>query len=307
MKLVDVALSLSALVALPVLLTFVVARVKALWGGRVGPPLMQLPYDLLRLTRKRPVLATTTTAVFRIAPSVVLVSSLAAALLVPLAGGPALVSFPYDFVCLAYVWGLGRAAQLLAALDTGSAFAGLGAAREATFSALLEPALLLVTGALTLLGSTSTLAAALSPTPSGPAEWVAWAAAVIALFVVLQVETARLPVDDPATHLELTMVHEAMLLDHSGPDLAAAQLSGALKLATCASALATLLCPWRGLPAPLAAVVHVGGCVAVAALVGTIESLFARLKLRTVPHYVLGGLSAATVALLATAWRGGAP
>lgn len=303
----DAALGLAGLLALPVLTTFVVARVKARWGGRVGPPPLQLVYDLARLWRKRPVLSDSTTAVFRVAPAVVLVTSLATALLVPLAGGPALVSFPYDFVCLAYVWGLGRAASLLAALDTGSAFAGLGAAREATFSALLEPALFVVAGALSLLARQSTLAGALSPSPAGAAEWVTWGGAVLALFVVLQVEAARLPVDDPATHLELTMVHEAMLLDHSGPGLAAVQLAAALKQATCASALATLLCPWRGLPAPLAALAHVALCVLVAALVGTVESLVARLKLRAVPHYIVGGMSAAAVALLATAWRTGAP
>ena len=141
---------------------------------------------------------------------------------------------------------------------------------------------------------------------SGDASLLIWALAVLTLFIVLQVETARMPIDDPTTHLELTMVHEVMILDHSGPDLAAIQLGAALKLQVGAAILATLLNPFAREGGPLAAAVNLVLCVLIAALVGTVESLIARLRLRTVPKYIAVALASAAVALLATAWRDGA-
>jgi formate hydrogenlyase subunit 4 len=195
---------------------------------------------------------------------------------------------------------------MLAALDTGSAFEGMGAAREATFSTLLEPALFLITGALCLVSGTHKLSEALTPDLSaGGATFVVWLCGVATLFIVLQVETARMPIDDPTTHLELTMVHEVMVLDHSGPDLAAIQYGSAIKLYVGASILATLLNPWAGSSRPTAAVMNLALCGLVAVAVGTVESLVARLKIRTVPQYIAVALASATVALLATAWRAG--
>lgn len=301
---------LAALAVMPLFLFGTIVRVKSLWSGRKGPPLFQLAFDLRRLLRKSPVYSHTATPLFRIAPWVFLVTALASALFVPLTGVPALVSFPFDFVWFAYVWGLGRVMIMLAALDTGSPFEGMGAAREATFATMLEPAIFLVVGALCLLGGTHTLAGALSIHFEPGAAMVVGAAAIVALLVVLQVETARMPVDDPTTHLELTMVHEVMILDHSGPDLAAIQLASALKLYVGASLLATLMNP---IPAPdnaaaaaLGVAVHLAICVAVAIVVGTIESLIARLKLRTVPQYIVVALAAGVVALLGTLLRQGA-
>ncbi|HEX7604205.1 MAG TPA: NADH-quinone oxidoreductase subunit H [Polyangiaceae bacterium] len=300
--------NLAALLIMPFVVAGVINRVKSLWSGRKGPPILQLVYDVVRLLRKSSVYSTTTTPVFRIAPYVLLLTALASATIVPLLGSSPIVSFPFDFVCLAYVWGLGRVATMLAALDTGSSFEGMGAAREATFSALLEPALLLVVGALCLLSGTHTLHGALTPhLDSGPAVAV-WAAAIVALTIVLQVETARMPVDDPSTHLELTMVHEVMVLDHSGPDLAAIQAGSAIKLFVGSAILATLLNPWAGSGTARAAFVNLALCLVVAVVVGTVESLIARLKLRTVPQYIFVALSSGVIALLAAAWRvGGTP
>jgi formate hydrogenlyase subunit 4 len=228
------------------------------------------------------------------------------AVVTPLFGSEPLASFPFDFVWFAYVWALGRVAIMLAALDTGSAFEGMGAAREATFSTLLEPALFLITGALCLVSGTHKLSEALTPDLSaGGATFVVWLCGVATLFIVLQVETARMPIDDPTTHLELTMVHEVMVLDHSGPDLAAIQYGSAIKLYVGASILATLLNPWAGSSRPTAAVMNLALCGLVAVAVGTVESLVARLKIRTVPQYIAVALASATVALLATAWRAG--
>jgi formate hydrogenlyase subunit 4 len=299
--------SMVALAVMPFLLSGVIQRVKALWSGRKGPPIFQLFYDVVRLFRKTSVYSTTTTPVFRIAPWVLLVTTLGSAAIVPLLGSAAVVSFPFDFVWLAYAWGLGRVATMLAALDTGSSFEGMGAAREATFSTLIEPALFLVVGALCLVSRTHTLHEALAPHLDGGGAIAVWACAIVALTIVLQVETARMPIDDPTTHLELTMVHEVMVLDHSGPELAAIQTGAALKLFVGASIIATLLNPWAGAGTLRGAVVNLALAVVVAIVIGTVESLVARLKLRTVPQYIVVALSSGVIALLATAWRGGSP
>lgn len=298
--------NLLGFVVVPFLLMGVINRVKSLWSGRKGAPLLQPAYDLLRLLRKGSVYSTTTTPIFRIAPWAYLVSAVGSALVTPLVGSSSLVSFRFDFVWFAYVWALGRVALMLAALDTGSAFEGMGTAREATFSTLIEPALFLVMGALCLASGAHSFSQALVlPWTADAGGLVVRLCAVVTLFVVLQVETARMPIDDPTTHLELTMVHEVMVLDHSGPDLAAIQWASAIKLTVAASILATLLNPWAGSRGPLAGIANVALCGLVAVAIGTLESLIARLRLRTVPKYIAVALASGAVALLATAWRAG--
>ncbi len=300
------ALTAIAVLVMPFVLTGLITRVKSLWSGRRGAPLLQPAFDALRLLRKSSVYSETTTPLFRIAPWVFLVTTLGSALVIPLLGVGSVVSFSYDFVWLAYAWGLGRMAMMLAALDTGSSFEGMGAAREATFSTLLEPALFLVAGALCLATGASTFEGALGlQVTSGNGSLVVWLCSVVALFIFLQAETARMPIDDPTTHLELTMVHEVMVLDHSGPDLAAIQYGAALKLYVGVSVLATLLNPWTGEGPIASAAAHLALCAAVAALLGTIESLIARFKLSAVPKYLAVAVVSAAVALLATAWRAG--
>jgi formate hydrogenlyase subunit 4 len=134
---------------------------------------------------------------------------------------------------------------------------------------------------------------------------VMWLAAIAALLVVVQVESARMPVDDPTTHLELTMVHEVMILDHSGPELALLQLGAAIKLFVAISVTATLIDPLAGEPSLAAACAHLGLCLGIAAAIGLSESLIARLKLRVVPQYIVVGLVAAGIALLSMLGRGG--
>lgn len=301
-------LNVALLLVMPFVLVGLINRVKSLWSGRRGPPIWQLLFDVWRLLRKSSVYSATTTPVFRVAPYVILATSLVSAAIVPLTGAAPLVAFPFDFVFVAYVWGLGRVAMMLAALDTGSPFEGMGAAREATFSTLIEPSLFLVIGALGLSSGTHVFSEALAPALNHGSAIAIWAAAILALLVVLQVEAARLPVDDPTTHLELTMVHEVMILDHSGPDLAAIQLGAAIKLYLCSAMIATLLNPWAGHEGLPCLAANVLLSCAVAALVGTIESLIARLKLRSVPQYIVVAFASGVIALLATAWRaGGAP
>lgn len=301
-------LNVVTLVVLPFWLHGLINRVKAWWSGRKGPPLFQLAYDVRRLMKKTIVFGDATTPVFRIAPYVYLATSILSALVVPVAGIAPIASFPLDFVWLAYSWGLGRMALALAAFDTGSSFEGMGATRAMTYASLLEPALFLSTGALAMLTSSRTLDEALAPELRGGAAFIVSAAAGVTLFVVLLVEAGRLPIDDPNTHLELTMVHEVMVLDHSGSDLAAIQVGTAVKLLTGIALIARLLNPWaRAADArTVAAQLVASACIAVA--IGTAESLVARIRLRSVPAYIAGSLVAGFVALaVAAVLRGSHP
>jgi formate hydrogenlyase subunit 4 len=273
---------------MPVLLTGVVNRTKSWWVGRRGPGLMQSGWDLWRLLGKRTVVSNTASALFSAGPYVVLVCSLFAACMVPMLGQFAPLQFSFDFVAVAYTLGLARILLMLCAMDVGSSFEGMGAAREASFSSFAEPALFLLLGtasAATGLHSFADVIGGLHH--SGHYVFVV-APLVIALFILLQTEAARVPVDDPLTHLELTMIHEVMVLDHSGPELAAMQYSAALKMTLYAGLIAALLNPFDPLLVPIAALLFsLVAMMAVAVAVGCVESLTARLPMRWVPIYVL--------------------
>jgi formate hydrogenlyase subunit 4 len=204
---------------MPPLLLGVIARTKAVFAGRAGPPVLQPYYDLIKLLRKGSVFSTTTTWVFQAGPVVGLVTACLAVLMVPLVHATTPVSFTGDLILLAYLFGLGRFFTTAAALDTGSAFEGMGAAREVTFSCLAEPALFLGLLVLARLSGSLSLATMLGG-PLGPYWLTAGASLALVLlswFIVLLAENCRIPFDDPNTHLELTMIHEVMVLDHSGP------------------------------------------------------------------------------------------
>ena len=280
-----------ALLLVPPLLLGTVNKTKAWFAGRKGPPLLQPYYDLVKLFRKRTVLSTTTSWIFRLAPFVLLISTAFAGLFVPLFTFAAPLSFSGDFILVAYLLALGRFFTTLAALDTGSAFEGMGASRELTFSFLTEPALFL--GFLTLVkisGSLDTNGFLLSPLLHYSSQLTApLVLTVLGLFLVFLTETSRLPVDDPATHLELTMIHEAMILDHSGPLLGAVEYASAMKFLILGSLLVHTAAPFRadwpgGFALPLAEV------LVLAVVVGVLESAFARLRLKRVPLFLTGAV-----------------
>jgi formate hydrogenlyase subunit 4 len=271
---------------MPPLLLGVIAKTKALFAGRVGPPVLQPYYDLIKLFRKDSVFSTTTTWVFRAGPVVGLVTAALAALLVPLAGGAAPVpSFTGDLILLAYLLGLGRFFTASAALDTGSAFEGMGAAREVTFACLAEPALFL--GLLVLAKLSGSLQLAGMFGGSLASHWLdagaSLALVLLSWFIVLLAENSRIPFDDPNTHLELTMIHEVMVLDHSGPAFGMILYGAAIKLFVFGALIVGLAfplatgSPWLDWP------VFVGGMLVVAVAVGVVESTMARLRLTHVP------------------------
>jgi len=295
-----------ALVASPLLLA-VIARVKALFAGRRGRPLLQPYRDLGRLLRKGAVFSRQTTPLFRLGPIVALATALLALLLVPL-GVPAPFAFPADFIVLVAVLALGRFALVLAALDTGSAFEGMGASRELLFGALTEPAVLLVL--LVVVRATGRLSlSAMLGEPLGHAwsvQGIALALAALAFFVALLAENSRVPVDDPATHLELTMIHEVMVLDHSGPDLALLEYAASLKLYATSAVLAGLVLPFHPASPWASMALLLAGVLGIAVAVGVVESTMARLRLSRVPQLLVGaGVVAAFALVLALAQGGG--
>ncbi len=290
------ALSLTA----PPLLIGVVNRVKSIFAGRKGPPLWQLYADLARLAQKGAVYSRTTTWVFKAGPVVGAAAVVTACLLVPFGGAPALLSFDGDFVLLAYLLGVARFATVLAALDTGSAFEGMGAAREVTFSSLAEPALFLCL--VTVARATGSISLSGMLGPALPGAWSEAAPALllaaIALVVVALAENSRIPVDDPNTHLELTMIHEVMVLDHSGPDFALILYGSALKLFLFGAIAVRLALGAVGGAAGTA--LFLAGMLGFAVLVGVEESVMARLRMSRVPQLLVGAsvLSAFGLVLL---------
>ena len=290
---------LATLVLAPLLLS-VIAKTKAAFSGRVGPPWLQPYATLAKLLRKGAVYSETTTWIFRAGPIVTLAALLASATLVPVLSGEALLSFRGDVVLVVYLFALGRMFTILAALDTGSSFEGMGASREATWGALCEPALFLALAALAIatqsleLGTMLGAGLAEARGSVGPALTLV----VGALGVVMLCECSRLPVDDPATHLELTMVHEVMVLDHGGPDLAAITYGAALRLVLFGSLVVHALLPHDHLPAWGDDALRLIELGALAAAVGAVESVMARLRLTRVPLLLVGATVLAGLAAL---------
>ena len=286
----------------PIFVLGIINRVKSVWAGRRGPCLYQTWFDLLRLLLKTTVYSEVTSWIFAIAPVVILATSVAASLLSPILPGFAPLSFSGDFVAFTYLLGLGRVFLMLSALDTGSAFEGMGASREATYSALAEPAFLLGLGTLSWVSNSNSFHELVISN-----DWWSFEAAVRitiagALFVVLLIESSRVPADDPATHLELTMVHEVMILDHSGPDLAFVQYASAIKMTVLAGIIAAILNPFSASDAPLMAVLSgltsLGLITLIAVVIGLIESLTARLRFRALPLLTFAAFMAVMVSLV---------
>ena len=288
----------------------VINRVKAVFAGRRGPPLLQPYFTLWKLLHKGAVYSRTTSWVFRAGPIVTLAATLTAAALVPLGGCPALIAFPGDLILFVYLLAAGRFFTVAAALDTGSSFEGMGASREVFFSALAEPALLLGLAAVAR-SAVGTPLVSLTEIHSSvtPELWAG--SGLVLLFVALAfalvylAENSRIPVDDPNTHLELTMIHEVMVLDHGGPDLAFIQYGAALKLWVLGALIVGMVVPSTGSPG-IDLAVSAAGVFGVAAAVGVVESVMGRLRLLRVPQMLVGATALAVLALVLE-YQGGGP
>jgi len=238
-------IQLAVIILLAPLVNGIIKKIKALTQKRRGAPVLQLYYDLFKLLGKSVVLSETTSWIFRATPYIVMASALTAAMLVPVTTRISPVSFPGDIIMLVYVLALSRFFMGLAALDAGSTFGGMGSSREAMISSLIEPSLLVSVFTIGLASqSTSIYTIMLSMQGLGvPLLKPAFMLTCIALFIIIIAETSRIPVDDPATHLELTMVHEAMVLEYSGRGLALMELGAAVKQLVLMTLLVNLFLP----------------------------------------------------------------
>ncbi|MDY0268299.1 respiratory chain complex I subunit 1 family protein [Trichloromonas sp.] len=295
-------LHLLLLFLLSPLLLGVIGKTKALFAGRWGAPLLQPYFDLWKLMRKGMVLSETTTWVFLAGPLIGFAVPPLAALFIPFGALTAPVSFTGDLILFVYLFGLSRFFTASAALDTGSSFEGMGAAREVTFSCLAEPTLLFVLIVLARLAGDLSLDAMLGPSlqPAWHQAGAALGLALVSLFVVLLVENSRIPFDDPNTHLELTMIHEVMVLDHSGPAFGLILYGAAMKLFVLGAVLMRMALPMT-YPSPwLNLLVFVAGMLALAVVIGVVESIMARLRLIRIPQVLVGTtlLSAFAMVLL---------
>ena len=278
----------------------VATRTRAALTGRRGAPVWQTYADVWKLLRRGTVYSRTATAPFRLVPVATLAAVLAAATLVPLDGRASLLGFSGDFVAFAYVLALGRFVLVLGALDTGSSFEGMGASREVTFAAIVEFALFIALATLAVVTRSLSLSGMLGAPLA--AQWAKAAPAIIliaaALFVLLLAECARSPVDDPTTHLELTMIHEVMILDHSGPDLGAILYASALKLSLLGVVVSRVAWPI----AEYSAVARFGALAAsvlvVGGVVGVVEASMARVRLTKVPLVVASAVALSALGLV---------
>ncbi|HOW51045.1 MAG TPA: NADH-quinone oxidoreductase subunit H [bacterium] len=298
-------LNILLLLFLPFLMLGIINRVKALAGGRKGFPLLQPFFDTLKLLRKGAVVSTVTSWVFAVAPALALAATFTALLIAPGVGRTQVIAFDGDIVLCLYLLGLAKFFQLISALDTGSAFEGMGASREALFSVIVEPSLFIFAGTLALVSGHMSFGELFSL--SGGSAWptVAASAGAIMLFLILLTEGCRIPIDDPNTHLELTMIHEVMILDNSGPDLAFLQYAAALKMYLFATLIAALILP-ADIPAIHAAFALPVVALLCAVLAGLVESLLARFRISHVPQFLFLTVALSLITLAAAIYfRGG--
>ena len=271
---ITLSLHLIILFVFPPLLLGIIGKIKAFFAGRIGPPLWQPYFDLFKLMHKASVYSVTTNWIFRAAPMVSTAAILAAGILMPIAGFKPPVQFWGDMVLFVYLFALARFVIILAALDTGSSFEGMGASREATFGCLSEITMFLNLTILALLSGKLSLSEIFLGGLSS--SWVlvgpVLILVVVSFFLVLLVENSRIPIDDPETHLELTMIHEVMVLDHSGIDLAYILYGKAVKLFLFGALLVSVIFTFKTQNFLIDMFLFIFEIIGLAILIGVVES-----------------------------------
>lgn len=286
--------------ALCPLLPGIINKVKAFFAGRRGPRVLQLYYDMAKLLRKESVYSSTSCGFVRLAPLCGLAATFCAMLFLPYAFCNSPLAFGGDVLLFLYFLGFARVTTVLGALDTGSSFEGMGASREVHFSALAEAVLLcivvffiMLTGSISLSGMLNSM---------GLAAWTVSGTSLLpigaAIFIVMLSECCRVPFDDPETHLELTMIHEAMILDNGGPDLALIHYGAALKLWLLASFFVTAVMPFGVFSVLSSIPLYFGAVFATAVAIGVVESAMARFRFLKVPQMLMTALCLAVIAIV---------
>lgn len=279
-------LSILLIVFCSLFFTGIILRTKSITSGRKGPGIIQPVKDVIRLFKKGSVYSETTSIIFRISPIIYFSSVFMACLVIPFGPYKGIVSFNGDFIFFAYILALGRFFSIISAMDTGSSFEGMGASREALYSMFAEPAFFILIGSFALLTGYTSFYDIFSSLHLGSS--ITYTLGVLAAFVLLMIamiENSRMPVDDPKTHLELTMIHEVMILDNSGFDLGLILSTGYLKFAMYGAIIAGFFI--GGLPLIVALPLFILIQVIFAVMVGLIESFMARFRMSHNAQFIL--------------------
>src|SRR5665647_1177194 len=266
--------------------TGIILRTKSIASGRKGPGILQPVSDVIRLFRKGAVYSETTSIIFRIAPVIYFSTVLMACMVIPFGSYKGIISFDGDFIFFAYILALGKFFSIISAMDTGSSFEGMGASREALYSMFAEPAFFILIGSFALFtGNTSFYEIFSSLHLGSSITYTLGGLAAFVLIMIAMIENSRMPVDDPKTHLELTMIHEVMILDNSGFDLGLILTAGFIKFAMYGAIIADFFIGSLALSLALPLFLLIQFTYAV--LVGIVESFMARFRMSHNPQFIL--------------------
>ena len=295
------------LLFVPFIMMGLIKKTKSFWGGRKGPSIWQPLHDFIRLIKKDFVISKTTSVVFKIAPVFAIATVLFASLFVPLASGSALINVEAGIIIFAYTLGLGKFMSLISAMDTGSSFEGMGASREACFTSIVEPAFFMLVASIMALTGNYTFDS-LTQIMSNAGSYGVLIAffAVVVLFIMVLTEGSRVPVDDPATHLELTMIHEVMILDNSGSDLAIYTWANGIKMLLISSLIANIIIP-SNISDWMSVILYLLIMCLISIIIGTVESGMARIRMSHVFEFIfiMSSLALVVLSLVAARMFGG--
>ncbi|MBR2510047.1 MAG: NADH-quinone oxidoreductase subunit H [Lentisphaeria bacterium] len=293
----NIILNMIFIFVLPYLMCGIIKKVKAFFARRKGPSVWQYGYDLAKLLRKEELLSNL--SCLRNGGVLTLAGVLAAAMLIPQISGRSILALDYyDYILFIYMLSFSRFFTVIAAMESGCSFEGMGSSRELIFSVTGEIALMMTVAALAFYGHAENFSGIFEAVAAGGTEGLLIAIlASCVLFVLMLLEGSRMPIDDPETHLELTMIHEAMVLDQSGPQLAFMSFSGMVKVYLFASFILSLVlaqlrdCAWYGIYFAI-------GIAVISIIIGIIESLQARLRMVHVHQYILFSAALSLILLL---------
>jgi len=284
MNFVITVLNLVTALFLPFLIIGIIRKTKAFWGGRYGASIFQPLYDFVKLVKKDFVISNVTSPIFRLSPLITFTSVVIAALFVPLISGNSIINIPAGLIVFAYLLALGKFFSLIGAMDTGSSFEGMGTSREACFTSIVEPAFFIIMASIMALSGNYTFESLSKITENAGSFGVLIIVfAVLALFLMVLIEGCRTPVDDPATHLELTMIHEVMILDNSGFDLALITWASGIKMLLITSLIAKIIIPAGS---AFYAIYYLITIFLVSIIIGTVESAMARIRMSHIFEFI---------------------
>ncbi len=279
-------LNIIILLIVPFLIMGLINKTKAFWAGKCGASIFQPLFDFIKLMKKDFVISNTTSAIFRIAPLITFATVLFASLFIPLADGSSILNVPAGLIVFAYTLGLGKFLALISAMDTGSSFEGMGASREACFTSIVEPAFFMTIASIMALSGNYTFdSLKMIIQNAGNYGILIIIFAVAVLFLMILIEGSRVPVDDPNTHLELTMIHEVMILDNSASDLALFSFANAIKMLLISSLIAYIVIP-AGISFGLSVLLYLAVLAIISLLIGTVESSMARIRMSHVFEFI---------------------